>query len=341
MRSDAEYASDACRMRVQRISSPNKERTQTADEIAVAGTWSETALELPENLSFEDWERTGALLGRIGRACQWWIGDWLNFGERKYGEKYSQAMEATGYEYSTLNSFRYVAQQIELVRRRTSLSWSHHETVAALDPPEQDDWLEKAAAEGWSVSELRRQLKTPPLLDAPDPPSGEYRTIVIDPPWPMEKIEREVRPNQAAPLDYLTMDADELRGLEVPAADDAHLYLWTTHRFLPLAFELTEAWGFAYQCLLTWRKNVGITPFSWMYSTEHVVFARRGSLDLLVNGRRLDFEAKVRGHSRKPDEFYELVREVSPGPRIDMFARGKHEGFDSWGNETERFADAA
>jgi N6-adenosine-specific RNA methylase IME4 len=88
-------------------------------------------------------------------------------------------------------------------------------------------------------------------------------------------------------------------------------------------------------------KNVGFTPFSFMYSTELAVFARRGSLDLLVKGRRLDFNAKVREHSRKPDEFYDLVRDVSPGPRIDMFSREARDGFDQWGNETDRFEDAA
>ena len=74
-----------------------------------------------------------------------------------------------------------------------------------------------------------------------------------------------------------------------------------------------------------------------MYDTEHVLFCRRGSLDLLKLGKQLGFKAKVREHSRKPDEFYDLVREVSPGPRIDVFSREKREGFDQWGNETGRF----
>lgn len=181
-----------------------------------------------------------------------------------------------------------------------------------------------------------------PALSTGEPPPGEYRCIVIDPPWPMKKIERDVRLNQTAPLDYPTMSIDELRELDMPvAADGCHLYLWTTHKFLPAALELTDAWGFNYQCLLTWVKNVGFTPFSFMYSTELVVFARRGKLDLLVKGRRLDFNAKVREHSRKPDELYDLVRDVSPGPRIDMFSREARDGFDQWGNETDRFEDAA
>jgi len=172
------------------------------------------------------------------------------------------------------------------------------------------------------------------------PPTGRFLTLVVDPPWPMQKIERHVRPNQVRPLDYPPMSADELRAFEVPAAPNAHLYLWTTHKFLPLALELVGTWGFDYQCVLTWVKNVGFTPFSWMYSTELCLFARRGSLDLLVKGRRLDVHAKVREHSRKPDEFYDLVRDVSPGPRIDMFSREPRDGFDQWGNETTRFIDA-
>lgn len=202
------------------------------------------------------------------------------------------------------------------------------------------DFPEATTREKVERDELRA-AKMAEHRDPIPPPAGTYSTVVIDPPWPMQKIEREVRPNQVKPLDYPPMSEADLRELPIPAAADAHLYLWTTHKFLPVALRLCEAWGFNYQCLLTWRKNVGFTPFSFMYSTEHVVFARRGSLDLLVKGRRLDFEAKVREHSRKPDVFYELVRDVSPAPRIDMFSREDREGFDAWGNEEGKFADAA
>lgn len=169
-------------------------------------------------------------------------------------------------------------------------------------------------------------------------PSGKYQTIVIDPPWQMEKIQREKYPEQVG-FDYPTMTEDELAAFPVPeiAEDDCHLYLWTTHKHLPMALRLAQAWGFRYQCVMTWVKNVGFTPYSWMYSTEHVLFCRKGSLDLLQNGRRLDFHASRREHSRKPDEFYDLVRECSPGPRIDIFSREKRDGFDQYGNEAEKF----
>jgi len=169
-------------------------------------------------------------------------------------------------------------------------------------------------------------------------PSNKYQTIVIDPPWPVKKILRDERPNQAE-FNYPTMSIQEITKFDISslAHDNCHIYLWTTHKFLPLCFDILIEWGFKYQCLLTWIKNVGMTPFSWMYSTEHCLFGRKGNLPLLQMGKRLDFNAKVREHSRKPEIFYELVKEVSPEPRIDIFSREKREGFDQYGNETERF----
>jgi N6-adenosine-specific RNA methylase IME4/DNA-binding XRE family transcriptional regulator len=199
-----------------------------------------------------------------------------------------------------------------------------------------------------------------------------YSTLVIDPPWPVQKIERDVRPNQSSHLDYPTMPIwcvnpvahapdpyidgpsactdiepidDEPQEpcesiqcvvanvLSQAAADDGHLYLWTTHKFLPEALQLAEAWGYRYQCLMTWRKNVGMVPFSWMYDTEHVLFCRRGSLDLERKGLRLSFDASITKHSAKPDVFYQRVIEASPVPRLELFSRTPREGFDAWGNE--------
>jgi N6-adenosine-specific RNA methylase IME4 len=169
-------------------------------------------------------------------------------------------------------------------------------------------------------------------------PQGRYACIVIDPPWTMEKIEREERPNQLG-FDYPTMTEDELKAFPLPdmTADNCHLYLWTTQKHLPLALRLAEHWGFKYQCLMTWVKNVGITPFTWMYSTEHILFCTKGNLPLLATGKRLDFSAKVREHSRKPDEFYDIVREVSPGPRLDIFSREGRDGFEQYGNEVGKY----
>lgn len=182
----------------------------------------------------------------------------------------------------------------------------------------------------------RRQVLVEPAI-TPKLPDNKYRCIVIDPPWPMKKIEREERPNQGICLDYPTMTLDEIKELPIQSLahqNGCHLYLWVTQKFLPFGLELVEEWGFRYQCLLTWRKNVGMTPFSWMYDTEHVIFARCGNLSLLNLGLRLSFDAPVNGHSVKPNIFYnERVILASPEPRLEMFARKERKGFEVWGNE--------
>lgn len=172
--------------------------------------------------------------------------------------------------------------------------------------------------------------KTPPL------PASDFRCITVDPPWPIQKITRDVRPAQGQAIDYPTLTVEEIRDLVgdvVTRQDGCHVYLWTTHRFLPDAFDLFESWAVKFECLMTWVKNVGPTPFSWMYDTEHVLFGRRGSLALDRLGLRLSFAAQATGHSVKPAVFYERVAEASPGPRLAMFERAARPGFEVWGDE--------
>ena len=80
----------------------------------------------PECLAFEDWGQIGSRLKRMGRSVKWRLGDWLAYGERKYGEMYAQALDVTDYEYGTCRNAVWIAKQIELSRRRDNLSWSHH-----------------------------------------------------------------------------------------------------------------------------------------------------------------------------------------------------------------------
>jgi len=87
-----------------------------------------------------------------------WLGDWLAYGERAYGETYAQALDATDYEYGTLRDAMWVTKQFALSRRRDNLSWSHHREVAALPPDRQDHWLDRAEAEGLTRNGLRSQL---------------------------------------------------------------------------------------------------------------------------------------------------------------------------------------
>jgi N6-adenosine-specific RNA methylase IME4 len=156
---------------------------------------------------------------------------------------------------------------------------------------------------------------------------------VLDPPW-------DISSQNMNHLNYPTMKLPEIAALpvgELAAADGCHLYLWVTHMFLPAGLELVKGWGFEYRHLHTWIKDGGFTPATYQLSTEHVIFAVRGSLGVMRKGVRVDFEATRREHSRKPDVFYEMVRDVSPARRLEMFAREDRAGFSRWGNDTERF----
>jgi hypothetical protein len=116
---------------------------------------TETSWQPVGEMSFEEWQEAGQKLGQIARATQWWIGDWLNYGAVTYGEKYSRALEATGYEYQSLRDMASVAGEFDLSRRRDNLSWSHHREVAALEPAQQEAALDRAEREGLSSKQLR------------------------------------------------------------------------------------------------------------------------------------------------------------------------------------------
>ena len=185
-----------------------------------------------------------------------------------------------------------------------------------------------------------------------------FSCIVADPPWKVS-AGREigeyvlsadgsqlfgVRNNGARRLAYPSMSIAEIAALKVPAADNAHLYLWTINRYLPDAFQIMKAWGFKYSTALVWAKRPMGGGLGGCYglATEFCLFGRRGKLPAMSRIQRNWFDWKrpydERGkpkHSAKPPEFFKMVESVSPGPRLELFARAKREGWAVWGNEVE------
>jgi signal transduction histidine kinase len=111
------------------------------------------------DLSLADWVQQGRWLGALGRASGWWIGDWLRYGNARYGDKYAPTAQATGYDVQSLMNMAYVAGRFAVPRRRESLSFSHHAELAGLAPEEQELWLDRAEAEAMSVRALRSELR--------------------------------------------------------------------------------------------------------------------------------------------------------------------------------------
>lgn len=187
-----------------------------------------------------------------------------------------------------------------------------------------------------------------------------YATIVADPPWKVkagpagapyvldtdgiQRWDKVSRPSRE--LAFPAMTVEEIKALDVAsiAEPNAHLYLWTINRYLEEAFAVIRAWGFTYSTAIVWAKNPmgGGLGGAYGISTEYVLFARRGSLPAIgrVKGtwfnwkRPYDERGKPR-HSAKPDDFLAMVEKVSPGPRIELFARSRRPGWDVWGNEVE------
>ncbi len=140
-------------------------------------------------------------------------------------------------------------------------------------------------------------------------------------------------------LGYETMSVEAIAALPVCglAQDDAHLYLWTTQRYLLDAHTIAKAWGFEPVKVLVWCKPPTGFSMGGIYgnSCEFVLFARRGTLAPKSRVARDWFEWPRRGgHSAKPEAFLDLVEQVSPGPYLEMFARRARFGWDYYGDES-------
>jgi len=168
-------------------------------------------------------------------------------------------------------------------------------------------------------------------------PNKKYNIIYADPPWPVKKIQRKVRPNQVE-FDYPTMSLDEIQTLPVNdiTQDNCWLFLWTTQAFLPYAFGVVKTWGFKYQRTITWDKQNGLCLFGFHHRTEFLLVAYKGKIDMYPKRKAVptifQISSKKLRHSQKPDEIRQAI-EVFGDARIELFARQQTPGWDVWGNE--------
>lgn len=128
-------------------------------ELYRLGYATDTSLELPENLPYDTYEALGLALRHRQDQTTWWLSDWLLFGEKKYGETYTQAVMITGLAEGTLANYASTAHRVPRERRRPELKFGHHTEVAALQPQDQTEWLDRAVTNNWSRNELRSQIR--------------------------------------------------------------------------------------------------------------------------------------------------------------------------------------
>lgn len=173
----------------------------------------------------------------------------------------------------------------------------------------------------------------------------KYKTIYVDPPWQFQNRTGKVAPEHKRLRRYETMKLDDIKALPVSEISDekSHLYLWVPNALLPDGLEVMKAWGFEYKTNIVWEKvrhdgfpdgrGVG---FYFRNVTEMLLFGVRGDKNRTLAPARSQvnlIRSMKREHSRKPDEIIPIIEACSPGPYIELFARGVRDGWDMWGNQ--------
>jgi N6-adenosine-specific RNA methylase IME4 len=179
-------------------------------------------------------------------------------------------------------------------------------------------------------------------------PQKKYACILADPPWRFVGWCDNGR--KVPDIHYQTMTDEDIAGIPVAsvAADDCTLFLWTTCPHMPAALRIIEAWGFEYKTFgFSWVKVITENPRkprmglgSWTRAnTEPCLLATKGHPKRLHKDVGQVIAAPIREHSRKPDETHTRIERLVAGPYLELFARAPREGWDVWGNETNKFND--
>lgn len=178
--------------------------------------------------------------------------------------------------------------------------------------------------------------------------SGKYKTILADPPWRFLNSTGKVAPGHKRLRRYSTLSFEEIMDLPVHLVADekCHLYLWIPNALLTEGLETMRRWGFTYKTNIVWykiRKDGGPdgrgVGFYFRNVTELILFGVKGKMRTLKPGRTQVniIRTRKREHSRKPDELYNTIEKCSPGPYLELFARGKREGWTVWGDQSENY----
>lgn len=306
---------------------------------------TETALEVNGRPSFDEYQAAGEFINRAHRASGFWMGDWLRYGEKRedWRERLSQAHGHTGLSEKTLKNVRAVAGSVDKARRRDGVEFGVHAEVAALEPDEQSEWLTKAEENGWTVRELRleiRAAKRRKVIEGQAVLEGMYRVIYADPPW----LYGDRPPSgSGAQQHYPGMTIEQLCRLpvEAHALPNSVLFLWTTSPMIcasPGPADVITAWGFTYKTGMVWDKVRHGFGHYVDVRHEHLLIATRGRctpdrptpmIDSIVVEQRSDV------HSQKPETFRRIIERLYDGPYLELFARERTAGWTAFGNDAK------
>lgn len=295
-----------------------------------------TKLIIEPGLEYKEWEKIGIFLRHVEGSVQFWIGDWINYGEKSYGKTYEKALEATGLEYGTLRNYKNVSGRVELSLRNDNLEFHHHQVVAPLEPEQQKKWLDKAEKDGLSVRELRGAIAKDRQKSVAPIPVGEFNVIYADPPWKYEFSETDSRMIENK---YPTMDVQDIESMSIPSSENSVLFLWATAPKLQEALLVMRGWGFDYVTHAIWDKKVIGMGYWFRGQHELLLVGTKGAPGTPDPENRFSsvIESKREGHSEKPKIVYEMIEKMFPrGKYLEVFHRGGNRSrWIGWGLESE------
>lgn len=306
-----------------------------------------TLAEYTEAGEFIDWTLKGS---------PWWKADWLAYGETRtdWRERLAQAVSMTGLAEKTLLNMKAVAEQVPPSRRREDVSFGVHAIVAPLHPKEQVQFLEEAATERLTVNEVKARVRArrrAKSIQGRAELKGKYRVIYADPDWQYDYSKY----HGAAERHYSTSPIEEIAKLmesivAAHAMRDAVLALWATAPMLlqnPGPREVIERCGFTYKQNIVWDKVVGVSGHYHHGCHEHLLICTRGDCTPDEDANWLDSVQVIRRradaeHSEKPDEFRKILKRLwTTGPYVELFARGRVDGWDVMGDDPRLFTEGA
>lgn len=170
----------------------------------------------------------------------------------------------------------------------------------------------------------------------------KYKIILADPPWSYDNQNTGGSMISGASKKYPTMSLEEIKKLNhselfTKFSKDSVLFLWATTPLLPEAFEVMKKWGYQYKTTIYWRKIMSLGMGFWFRGqVEPCLMGIRGQVKAFRCQKPNFIQSKVRKHSQKPDQLYGMIESLGISPKIELFARNKRQGWDTWGNEVPK-----
>lgn len=159
-----------------------------------------------------------------------------------------------------------------------------------------------------------------------------YATLLIDPPWDINQ-----KGNYGAINHYDLMALDRIKAMPIKdlSEENSHCWLWVTNNTLRYGFDVLEEWGFTPRSVFTWIKlRMGLGKIL-RNCTEHILLGSRGNVPVRCRNQINFGVFPVQDHSHKPEEVHKIIERVSPPDYLELFARRRTLGWDSWGNEID------